>query len=78
MLHSFDNRGEMREEPNWTWRAGQHNAWDHDPLTDFTSVGAKNVQMAEVEVEAGFAATKKELITSFMYRKQKNDIVWLP
>lgn len=76
MLHSFDNNGEMVEEPNWTGSAGLHNAWDQDPLTDFTSVGAKDAE-TEVEVEDGFVATKQKLITSFVYREKKGDITWL-
>ncbi|CAN0386644.1 unnamed protein product, partial [Pylaiella littoralis] len=28
MLHSYDNKGEMGEEPNWAGSAGLHNAWE--------------------------------------------------
>ncbi|CAM9724983.1 unnamed protein product, partial [Ectocarpus sp. 4 AP-2014] len=42
MLHSFDNRGAMSEEPNWAGSAGLHSTADHDPSMDHSSVGAKD------------------------------------
>ena len=76
MLHTYDNRGEMEVEPDWTGSAGLHNVWEHDPATDFSSVGAAE-STEEVEVESGFAELKKKLIASFVWRKNHKDIVWL-
>jgi len=43
MLHTFDGMDVFEENVDWTGSAGHHDAWEHDPLTDFTSVGAKGV-----------------------------------
>lgn len=78
MLHTFDNRGEMSEEPNWAGSAGLHDPADRDPNTDHSSVGAMDVPEESVEVETGFGALRKKLVTNFMYRREKRrDIVWL-
>ncbi|CAN0160090.1 unnamed protein product [Ectocarpus sp. 4 AP-2014] len=39
MLHSYDNKSEMEEEPNCAGDAGLHNAWEHNPSLDLSSVG---------------------------------------
>ncbi|CAB1104922.1 unnamed protein product [Ectocarpus sp. CCAP 1310/34] len=78
MLHSFDNRGDMSEEPNWAGSAGLHNAADRDPNTDYSSVGSMDGQHEAVEVETGFGALRSKLVTNFVYRREKKrDIVWL-
>ncbi|CAB1097890.1 unnamed protein product [Ectocarpus sp. CCAP 1310/34] len=79
MLHSYDNKSEMEEEPNWAGNAGLHNAWEHNPSLDLSSVGAKgsSASTEDVEVESGFNTRRKQLIASFVYRKSKNDIAWL-
>eukprot|EP00904_Undaria_pinnatifida_P003324 jgi/Undpi1/12993/HiC_scaffold_7.g02657.m1 len=78
MLHSFDNRGDMSEEPNWAGSAGLHDATDRDPGTDLSSVGSMDGQKEAVEVEGGFGALRKKLVANFVYRRdKKKDIVWL-
>ncbi|CAB1115914.1 unnamed protein product [Ectocarpus sp. CCAP 1310/34] len=79
MLHSYDNKSEMEEEPNWAGNAGLHNAWEHNPSLDLSSVGAKgsSASTEDVEVESGFNTRRKQLIASFVYRKSKNDMAWL-
>ena len=41
MLHAFDSMDKFEENVDWTGSAGLHNIWEHDPLTDHTSVGAR-------------------------------------
>ena len=76
MLHSFDNKGEMDAKPNWSGSTGLHNAWEYDPALDHSFVGSKDAT-EEVEKEAGFKGLKRTLITSFVFRKNGKDIVWL-
>ena len=77
MLHTFDNMGQMEDNHTWVGSAGPHDSWEHDPATDRSSVGTKDHQLKR-EVEAGHALRKRQLTTSFMYRKKhKKDIVWL-
>lgn len=77
MLHTFDNRGEMSEEPNWSGSAGLHNLADRAPRTDYSSVGASDVPAEKMEVEVGFATLRKKLVASFVNRRKRGDIIWL-
>lgn len=76
MLHTFDNNGEMEEKSDWAGGGGLHNAWENDPLTDLSSVGAIASQL-KVETEPGDSTRRQQLITSFMFRKGNGDIAWL-
>lgn len=53
MLHVFDGMDAFEENVDWTGSAGHHDAWEHDPLTDFTSVGAKGVLLQPQEGDVG-------------------------
>ena len=86
MLHTFDGMDKFEENVDWRGSAGLHNAWEHDPLTDFTSVGSTGGVSTErgrgggsgtVERHPAHAELKRQLIESFSYRKQHNEISWL-
>lgn len=76
MLHTFDNMGKMEDNHSWVGSAGVRDSWQGEG-TDSNSVGAKDRQVKR-QVEAGHGLRKRQLTTSFMYRKKhKKDIVWL-
>ncbi|CAB1103160.1 unnamed protein product [Ectocarpus sp. CCAP 1310/34] len=92
MLHTFDGLDVFDENTDWTGSAGHHDAWEHDPLTDYTSVGSKGVLLLPKEGEEeecgegghvrkerhpDHAELKRQLIESFAFRKKINDITWL-
>lgn len=86
MLHTFDGMGKFEENVDWAGSAGLHDAWEHDPLADFASVGATG-KLPEgggrgrggdnLERHPEHAELKRQLIESFAYRKNHNDITWL-
>ena len=82
MLHAFDGMDKFEENVDWTGSAGLHNAWEHDPLTDHTSVGSREVDRGgggrdTVELHPEHVELKRQLIESFAYRKKHDDITWL-
>lgn len=87
MLHTFDGMDVFEENVDWAGSAGLHNAWEHDPLTDFTSVGSRGGLSTEDGADARYRETierhpehaelKRQLIESFAYRKSHNDVTWL-
>ena len=75
MLHTYDGMDGLEENVNWVGSAELQNTWEHHP--DSSSVGAKDFN-EKPQIEAGHALLKRQLITSFMFRKKhKRDIVWL-
>ena len=40
MFHTFDGMDVYEEDVDWVGSAGLHDPWDHDPLTDVTSLGS--------------------------------------
>ncbi|CAB1107876.1 unnamed protein product [Ectocarpus sp. CCAP 1310/34] len=89
MLHTFDGMDVFEEDVDWVGSAGLHDPWDHDPLTDFMSIGSTGKLSEKEEGEGGEESSetidqhpahrelKKQLIESFSYRKRHNDITWL-
>lgn len=77
MLHTYDNMGEMDVAPGWTSSAHIDHTDGDDSSVDLSSVGAKDVQQGEVEVEDDFQKRRAQLVESYMYRRSIDDIVWL-
>ena len=86
MLHTFDGMDVFEKNVDWVGSAGLHDPWDHDPLTDFTSVGSTDALAEEggggegseaVERHPAHAELKRQLIESFAYRKKNDDVTWL-
>ena len=76
-LHTFDNMDKLEENVNWRGSAGLQDSWERDPQADSSSVGAKDLE-SQPQVEPGHVLRRRQLTTSFMYRKKvKKDIVWL-
>ncbi|CAN0110840.1 unnamed protein product [Ectocarpus sp. 6 AP-2014] len=77
MLHTFDGMDQLVENRNWVSSAGVGTTSVTEPEADSGSVGTKDVN-DRPQVEAGHAVRKRQLTTSFAYRKKhKKDIVWL-
>ncbi|CAN0441290.1 unnamed protein product, partial [Pylaiella littoralis] len=74
MLHTFDGMDDLEENVNWVSSAELQSTWEHN--VDSTSVGTKDVN-EKPQIEAGHALLKRQLTTSYLYRKKiKRDIVW--
>ena len=73
--HTYDGMDGLKENVNWVGSAELQNAWEHHP--DSSSVEAKDFN-EKSQIEARHALLKRQLATSFMFRKkQKRDIFLL-
>ncbi|CAN0563637.1 unnamed protein product [Ectocarpus sp. 12 AP-2014] len=78
MLHTFDGMDQLVENTNWiSSAAGVGATLATEPEPDCGSVGTKDVN-DQPQLEIGHTVRKRQLTTSFAYRKKhKKDIVWL-
>ena len=75
MLHTYDVMDGLEESVNWVGSIELQNTWEHHP--DSSSVGTKDFN-EKPQIEAGHALLKRQLRTSFMFRKKtKRDNIWL-
>lgn len=75
MLHTYDGMDGLEPDVNWAGSAELQATWEHNE--DTTSVGTKDVNDRE-ETEPEHDVLRKQLMTSFCYRKDiKKDVFWL-
>ena len=72
-LHTFDGLDDLGENENRVSSAERRTTWEDN--ADSSSVGTKSVS-EKTQFEAGHAELKRQLTTSFMYRKKhEGDII---
>lgn len=80
MLHDVDGLAELEADVHWAGLDGLHEPWIADPESDVSLVGLRGGAVGteeRTEVETTHGEFRQMLLSSFTWRREHNDIVWL-
>jgi len=80
ILHKYNGLDVLEANVHWAGKDGLHDPTVANPMTDTSSIGlggGSRKSDEQAEVESSHDGLKRRLITSFVYRRNHNDISWL-
>lgn len=77
MLHAYDGLDVLEADVDWAGADGRHDPWERHPLEDASRLSGVSAGAGErVEIEAGHALLKRQLVTHFSYRAKHKQLCW--